>query len=84
MKKDEKIKYFIYARKSSESEDRQVQSIESQVEELQKLAKNSSLAVVNIFSESKSAKAPERPIFEEMLSRIRAGEANGILCWKLI
>ena len=81
--KEEKIKYFIYARKSSESEDRQVQSIQDQVDELQKLAKNSDLNVVNIFSESRSAKAPDRPIFNEMLERIKNGEANGILCWKL-
>jgi site-specific DNA recombinase len=83
MNKDNKIKYFIYARKSSESEDRQVQSIEDQVDELNKLAKNSDLNVVGVFRESKSAKAPDRPIFEEMLSKIRLGEANGILCWKL-
>ena len=83
MNKDNKTKYFIYARKSSESEDRQVQSIEDQVDELNKLAKNSDLNVVGIFRESKSAKAPDRPIFEEMLSKIRLGEADGILCWKL-
>ena len=83
MNDNNKIKYFIYARKSSESEDKQVQSIDDQVEELQKLAKNSNLTIVNIFSEAKSAKAPNRPIFNEMLERIRNGEANGILCWKL-
>ena len=83
MEKEEKIKYFIYARKSSESEDRQVQSIKDQVDELQKLAKNNNLKIVNIFSESKSAKAPDRPVFNEMLERIKNGEANGILCWKL-
>ena len=81
--KEEKIKYFIYARKSSESEDRQVQSIQDQVDELQKLAKNNDLTVVNIFSESKSAKAPNRATFNEMIERIKKGEANGILCWKL-
>ena len=83
MKKEEKIKYFIYARKSSESEDRQVQSIQDQVDELQKLAKSSGLNAVKIFSESMSAKAPNRPVFNEMLERIKNGEANGILCWKL-
>lgn len=83
MNDNNKIKYFIYARKSSESEDKQVQSIDDQVEELQKLARNSNLTIVSIFSEAKSAKAPNRPVFNEMLERIRTGEANGILCWKL-
>ncbi len=80
---NEKIKYFIYARKSSEGEDRQVQSIDDQIEELKKLAKNGGLEVVEILSEAKSAKAPGRPVFDEMLARISRGEANGILCWKL-
>lgn len=80
---NEKIKYFIYARKSSETEDRQIQSIDDQIKELKKLAQDYNLSVVNIFSESKSAKAPNRPIFNEMLKKIRDGEANGILCWKL-
>ena len=78
-----KIKYFIYARKSSESEDRQMASIESQIEELKKLAEQNNLEVVDILSESKSAKEPGRPIFNKMLERIHKGEAQGIICWKL-
>lgn len=83
MKTNKQIKYFIYTRRSSESEDRQVQSIQDQVDELQKLAKSNNLNVVRIFSESKSAKAPGRTVFNEMLEGIRNGEADGILCWKL-
>lgn len=79
----EKIKYFLYARKSSEAEDRQVASIESQINELQKLAKEQSLVVSKIFRESKSAKAPGRLIFGEMISEINRGKARGIICWKL-
>ena len=30
-----------------------------------------------------SAKEPGRPVFNEMLSKIHRGEADGILCWKL-
>ena len=78
-----KIKYFLYVRKSSEAEDRQVASIESQVDELQKLAQEQNFHVVKIFRESKSAKAPGRPIYNEMMARIKHGEAKGILCWKL-
>ena len=57
------IKYFLYARKSSEGEDRQVASIPSQIEELQRLAQQNGLRIVSILSEEMSAKAPGRPIF---------------------
>lgn len=80
---EKKIKYFLYARKSSEAEDRQVASIDSQVDELTKIAKRENLAIIDILSESQSAKAPGRPIFNKMLERIYNGEACGILCWKL-
>lgn len=81
---DEKIKYILYARKSSESEDRQVASIEAQVEELKKLAAKNHLEIVDTLSESMSAKDPdERPVFNQMVERMKKGKANGILCWKL-
>ncbi len=80
----EKITYFVYARKSSESEDKQVQSIEDQTENLQKLSTNLGLNTKTIFTEAKSAKKPNnRPAFDEMIKRIENGEANGILCWAL-
>src|SRR3989344_3874491 len=78
-----KIKYFIYARKSSESEDRQVASIDDQIEELNKVAREMKLNVIRVFNESQSAKAPGRPVFNEMVRSLYAGEAQGILCWKL-
>jgi site-specific DNA recombinase len=78
-----KIRYFMYCRKSSEAEDRQVQSIDDQVRELKLIAERLNIEIVEIFVESMSAKAPGRPIFNEMLKRIRKGEANGILAWKL-
>ncbi len=83
-KQTSKIKYFEYARKSSEGEDRQVQSIERQHEENKKIIARYNLEVVDTFSESRSAKLPNnRPAFTEMVRRIEKGEANGIICWHL-
>jgi len=79
----EKIKYLLYARKSSESEDRQVASIDSQIDELTKLAQRDNLEVIDILAESQSAKAPGRPVFSNLITRIHNSEAQGILCWKL-
>ncbi len=79
----DKIKYFIYARKSSESEDRQMASIESQIDELKKLAAENNLEIIDVLSESQSAKEPGRPVFNNMIARIAKGEASGIISWKL-
>ena len=75
--------YFLYSRKSTEAEDRQILSIDSQVDEVKRLAERVGLPILEVFSEARSAKAPGRPVFEEMMRRIHAGDALGILCWKL-
>ena len=72
-------KYFLYARKSTDVEDKQILSIESQLAELRELAKRENLSVSEEFIEKRSAKIPGRPIFNDMLARIQKGEAQGIL-----
>ena len=75
--------FFLYARKSTEAEDRQVLSIESQTNELQALASKLRITIREVFSEAQSAKEPGRPVFHAMMQRLYRGEAQGILCWKL-
>src|SRR3972149_10691011 len=77
------MRYFLYARKSTDVEDKQVLSIEAQIDELRMLAKRENLSIVEEFIEKRSAKIPGRPIFNDMLSRIQNGEAQGIVCWKI-
>ena len=74
-------KFFLYARKSTDVEDKQVLSIEAQLTELREFAKCEGLYIQNIFIEKRTAKIPGRPIFNEMLERLEQGEAQGILAW---
>src|SRR3989344_2957995 len=76
-------KYFLYARKSTDVEDKQILSIEAQLAELRELAKRENLNIADEFIEKRSAKIPGRPIFNEMISKIQNGEAQGIICWKI-
>lgn len=74
-------RYILYARKSTDVEDKQVLSIEAQLAELRKFAKDNQLTVIDTIIEKKSAKIPGRPKLGAMLERIQNGEANGILAW---
>jgi len=75
------MKYFIYTRKSTDSEERQVLSIEAQLAELKEFAAKEKLEIVASLCEAKTAKEPGRTMFGEMLDRIEKGEAQGILAW---
>ncbi|MBI4087295.1 MAG: recombinase family protein [Candidatus Liptonbacteria bacterium] len=75
------MKYILYARKSTEEDDRQVLSIEGQLVELQEYAAKEKLEIVASFQEAKTAKEPGRTKFAEMLSFLETGKADGILAW---
>ena len=76
------VRYCLYARKSSESEERQVLSIDSQVKEMLELAERERLEITEIKRESHSAKdTGQRPIFNEIIEEIKQGKFNGILTW---
>ncbi len=79
--KNETMRYFLYARKSTDEPDRQILSIEGQLAELREYAKKESLIIVKEFIESKTAKEPGREIFNDMIAAIEAGKAQGIIAW---
>ena len=74
-------KFFLYARKSTDVEDKQVLSIEAQLQELRDYAKRENLNIALEFVEKQSAKIPGRPIFNEMMKCIEKGDADSILSW---
>ena len=73
--------FFLYARKSTDVEDKQVLSIEAQMTELREYAARENISIVEELVEKQSAKIPGRPIFNDMMSRIEKGEASGIVSW---
>ncbi len=77
--------YIVYCRKSSETEDRQMQSIDDQMKILRDLIDKRNLSVLNYFTESKSAKQPYvRPEFQKMTELIqKRKDIKGIVCWHL-
>lgn len=76
------VRYCLYARKSTESEEQQILSIDSQIKEMLTMAEREHLEVVEIKQESHSAKeAGTRPVFNEIVDEIKTGKFNGILTW---
>jgi len=75
------MKYFLYARKSTDTEDKQILSIQSQLTEVRQYATQQGLEIKQEFEEARTAKSPGRPIFDEMIKRIEKGEASGIIAW---
>ncbi len=77
-----KVRYCLYARKSTESEERQVLSIDSQIKEMLQLAERDNLEIVAMKRESHSAKETgQRPVFNEIIEELKIGKYNGIITW---
>jgi len=77
-----KIKYCLYARKSSESDEHQAMSIDSQTKEMQTVAQRENLFIKEIREESHSAKqSSQRPVFNQLIIDIEQGDFSGILTW---
>lgn len=75
-------KYCLYARKSSESDEKQALSIDAQIKEMLQIAQRDGIEVVEIKRESHSAKeTAQRPVFNEMIRQIKEGRFSGILAW---
>ena len=75
------MNFFLYARKSTDEDDRQMLSIESQLDELRELARKEGVRIVREFVECMSAKSPGRPVFDNMVKEIERGHAEGIISW---
>ena len=75
------IKYYLYARKSTEDDDHQIMSIEAQLCELREFAHKNGLSVIEEITESKSAKIPGREKFGEKMAKIEKADGVGILAW---
>ncbi len=77
-----KNKCVLYARKSTEEDDKQVMSIEAQLFELNEFASRERIEIVKVFTEAKSAKKPGRDGFAKMIEYIESSsEPLGILAW---
>lgn len=77
-----RVKYCLYARKSTESEEAQILSIDSQIKEMMGMADKECLEIVEVKKESHSAKeAGQRPVFNEIVEEIKQGKYNAILTW---
>lgn len=76
------VRYCLYARKSSEDDERQALSIDSQIKAMLELAKKEGLEIAEVRRESHSAKATSgRPVFNQLVKDIRSGMFNGLLTW---
>lgn len=79
---EDDIKYVLYARKSTEGDEKQARSIDSQIKEMEQIAEREKLNITEVRKESHSAKeSGTRPVFEEILKDINSGLFNAVITW---
>lgn len=79
---NQQLRYCLYARKSTESDERQAMSIDSQIKEMMEQADKEGLNIVEKRQESHSAKlSGTRPVFKQLIADIDRGKFDAILTW---
>ena len=77
-----KLKYVLYARKSTDDPQRQVRSVEDQIYECKRMAEQLGIKIVAVVKEHKSAKKPGvRPEFNAVLKGLRDKKYDAVLAW---
>lgn len=72
----------IYARRSTDSDDKQVLSLPAQLEWARMKCVDLGLTARYVFEERRSAKQIGRPEFARMMKLVRDGAVDSIVCWK--
>ncbi len=73
-------RYMMYCRKSSESDERQIQSLPDQITNLTTLIEQRGVQLIGEpLQEQRTAKIPGRPIFDRLIQMIEDGKVNGIV-----
>jgi len=72
----------IYARKSTESDDRQVLSLDAQLHWANETCARLGVGNPLVFTEARSAKTPGREAFGRLMRAVTAGQIDTIVCWK--
>ncbi len=77
-----KLKYVLYARRSTKDKERQVRSIPDQIKECRRMAESLGINIVRELKEKQSAKIPRmRPIYRQMIIDLKKGKYDGIIAW---
>lgn len=75
-------KYLAYYRKSTDTEDKQVLSLDDQKRIVRDYAKHNNLHIATEEKESFSAKKLGRPIFNKVIELLKSNKYNGVIAYK--